>query len=61
MVRKDDYRVRASYKEVPPIFEATDDGEEFLVVNVVVSFCRVEHLGVVSHQLFPSRSFMLLV
>ena len=44
-----------------PVFESSDDGEEFLVVDIVVSFCGVEGLGVVSHWSFSSCPFMLLV
>ena len=61
MVRKDDYRVRASYKEVPPIFEASDDGQKFSVVDVVVLFGRVECLGVVPYRPLSLRSFVFLV
>ena len=61
VVRKDDNRVGASHKEVPPVLEASDDGQEFSVVDVVVSFGGVECLGVVSHWPFSPCSFMFLV
>ena len=61
VVRKDDYRVGASHEEVPPIFEASDDGQEFSVVNVVVSFGGVECLGVIAYRSFSLRSFVFLV
>ena len=61
MVREDDYWVGASYEEVSPIFEASNDGQEFSVVDVVVSFGWVECLGVVSHRPLSLRSFMFLV
>ncbi len=61
MVREDDYWVGASCEEVSPVFEASDDGQEFSVVDVVVSFGRVEGLGVVSHRSFSLRSFVFLI
>ncbi len=61
MVRKDEYWVGASYEEVSPVFEASDDGQELSVVDVVVSFGGVERLGVVSYRSFSLRSFVFLV
>ncbi len=61
VVRKDDYRVGASHEEVSPVFEASDDGQEFSVIDVIVSFGGVERLGVVSYQSFSLRSFVFLV
>ena len=61
MVCEDDYWVGASYEEVSPIFEASDDGQEFSVVDVVVSFGRVECLGVVSYWSLPLCFFVFLV
>ena len=61
MVRKDDHWVGVSYKEVSPIFEAADDGQEFSVVNVIVSFGGVECLGVISYRSFSPRFFVFLV
>ena len=61
MVRKDEHWVGASYEEVPPVFEAADDGQEFLVVNIIVSFGGVERLGVVSHRSLSLRFFVFLV
>ncbi len=61
MVCEDDNWVGATDKEVPPVFEASDDGQEFSVVDVVVSFCRVERLGVVSYRSFSSCPFVFLV
>ncbi len=61
MVREDDNRVGASDEEVPPIFEASDNGQEFLVVDVIVSFGGVKCLGVVSHRSFSPRPFVFLV
>ena len=52
VVREDDYWVGASDKEVPPVFEASNDGQEFSVVNVVVSFGGIECLGVVPYRPF---------
>jgi len=61
VVRKDDYRVGTSHEEVPPIFEASDDGQEFSVVNIVVSFGGIECLGVIPYWSFSLRSFVFLV
>jgi len=46
---------------VSPIFEASDDGQEFSVVDVVVLFGRVKCLGVIPHWSLSLGSFMFLV
>ena len=61
MVRKDEHWVGASHKEVSPVFEASDDGQELLVVDIVVSFGGVECLGVISHWSLSLGSFVFLV
>ena len=61
MVREDDYRVGTSDEEVSPVFEASNDGQEFSVVDVVVSFGGVKRLGVISHWSFLFRFFVFLV
>jgi len=61
VVRKDDHRVGAPHKEVPPIFEASDDGQEFSVVDVIVSLGGIECLGVVSYRSFLLGPFVFLV
>ncbi len=61
VVREDDDWVGASYEEVSPVFKASDDGQEFSVIDVIVSFGRVECLGVVSHWSFSFSPFMFLV
>ncbi len=61
VVRKDDDWVGASNKEVSPIFEASDNGQKFSVIDVVVLFGRVKCLGVVSYGSLPPRSFVFLV
>ena len=61
VVREDDDWVGAPDEEVSPIFKASDDGQEFSVIDVVVSFGGVECLGVVSYRSFSSRSFVFLV
>jgi len=61
VVREDDYGVRASDEEVSPVFEASDDGQEFSVVDVVVLFGGVECLGVVAYWPFALCSFVFLV
>ncbi len=61
MVRKDDDWVGAPNEEVSPIFEASDDGQEFSVVDVIVLFGGVKCLGVVSYGSLPPRPFVFLV
>ncbi len=61
MVREDDYWVGASDEEVPPVFEASNDGQEFSVIDVVVSFGGVERLGVIPYRPFSLRPFVFLV
>ncbi len=61
MVCEDDHRVGASDEQVSPVFKAADNGKEFPVIDVVVSFCGVEGLGVVSYWPFSSCLFVFLV
>jgi len=61
MVREDDNWVGASDKEVPPIFKASDNGQEFLVVDVVVPFGGVKCLGVVPYRSLLPCPFVFLV
>ncbi len=61
MVREDDNWVGAPNEEVSPVFKASDDGQEFSVIDVIVSFGGIECLGVVSHRSFSPCSFVLLV
>ncbi len=61
VVREDDYGVGTSYEQVSPVFKAVDDGEELLIIDVVVLFCRVESLRVVPHWSFSPHPFMFLV
>ena len=61
VVCEDHNRVGASYEEVSPVFQASNDGQEFSFINIVVSFSRVEGLGMVSHQAFLSCFLMCLV
>ncbi len=44
-----------------PVFEAADDGQELLVINIIVPFCWVECLGVVSHWPLLPCPFVFLV
>jgi hypothetical protein len=37
-------RVRIPFKVMPPYFQGTDDGEEFTIVDLVISFSGVEGL-----------------
>ena len=61
MVHEDHDWVGTAYKEVSPIFQASDYGQEFPVVDIVVLFGQVKGLGVVSHWMFWSCFFMFLV
>ncbi len=61
VVCEDDNWVGASDEEVSPVFEASDDGQEFSVIDVVVSFSGIECLGMVSHRSFLSCPLMFLV
>ena len=45
VVGEDLYRERGSVEVVLPGLQGTDDGKEFLVIDVVVSFCWGEQLG----------------
>ena len=42
MVSEDLYRERGPVEVVPPGFQGMDDGKEFSVIDVVVSFCQGE-------------------
>ena len=42
MVSEDLYRERGSMEVVLPGFQGMDDGEEFSVIDVIVSFCQGE-------------------
>ena len=44
-----------------PVFKAANDGQEFSVVDIIVSFGRVERLRMVSDGSLLPRSFMFLV
>jgi hypothetical protein len=44
MIGEHNDRVRVSFKVVPPCFQGTDNGKEFLVVDLVASFGGVEGL-----------------
>ena len=61
VVREDDDWMGAPDEEVSPVFKASNDGQEFSVIDVVVSFGGVECLRVVSHWSFSPCPFMFLV
>ena len=42
------YLVHGSFEMVTPFFESADNGQEFAVVNIIVSFSRIETFGVES-------------
>ena len=44
MVSEDLYRERGSVEVVSPRLQGTDDGKEFSVIDVIVTFCRGERL-----------------
>ena len=45
MVSEDLYRERGSVEVVLPTLQGMDDGKEFSVIDVIVSFCQGERLG----------------
>ena len=45
MVGKDLYWEGRAMEVVSPGFKGTDDGKEFAIVNIIVSFCLRERLG----------------
>ena len=45
VVSRDLDRERGTVEVMPPGLQGMDDGEEFLVIDVVVPFCRDERLG----------------
>ncbi len=51
MVREDDDWVGAPDEEVSPVFKALNNGQEFSVINVIVSFSGVKCLGVTTATL----------
>jgi hypothetical protein len=51
MVRENGNRKGGACKEVPPIVEPSDNSEEFAVVDIVVLFSIIEHLGVIADGL----------
>ena len=61
MVRKDDDWVGAPNEKMSPIFKASDNGQEFSVVDIVVSFGGVKCLGVVPYRPLSPRPFVFLV
>src|SRR6266436_7366422 len=61
VVHEDDDWVGAPDEEVPPVFETSNNGQKFSVVDVIVSFSGVECLGVVSYRPLLPCSFMFLV
>jgi hypothetical protein len=50
MISPDDNRLigRSGAEQVGPMAEGTDDGEEFLVVDLVVHFYRGQGLGIIA-------------
>jgi hypothetical protein len=48
VVSENDYRVRVSSKKVSPSFGRTNDGEEFTIVDLIVTLCWSQTLGEVA-------------
>jgi hypothetical protein len=44
MIGEHDDRVRVPFKVVPPCFQGMDNGEEFPIINLVISFSGIEGL-----------------
>jgi hypothetical protein len=54
MIGEYDHRVRVPFEVVSPCFQGMDDGEEFTVVNLVISFGEVKGLQEVSARVICS-------
>ena len=39
MIREDFNGVRGAFQEMSPILQSTDDGQEFMIVDIVVLLC----------------------
>jgi len=61
VVCEDHNWVGASYEEMLPVFQAFNNGQEFLVIDVIVSFGGVKGLGMVPYWAFPSCFLVCLV
>jgi hypothetical protein len=48
MICEYDDRVRIPFKIMPPCFQGTDDGKEFMIVNLIISFGGVKGLRKIS-------------
>ena len=44
MISEDDNRVRVPFEVVSPCLESADYRKEFSIIDLIVSFCRVEGL-----------------
>ena len=49
MVGNDINRKGGTFQVMPPCLESLEDGEKFLVVDVVIQFCRSESAGMESN------------
>src|SRR6267154_5197761 len=54
MVGEDNDRVWVPFEVMAPSFQGSDDGKEFPIVNLIVSFCGVKGLGKVSAGMIRS-------
>jgi hypothetical protein len=54
MIGEHDNRVRVPFEVVPPSFQGADDCEEFTIVDLVISFSRVEGLREVTARVICS-------
>jgi hypothetical protein len=54
MIGEYDDRVRVPFKVMPPCFQSTDNGKEFSIVDLVVSFSGVKGLRKVSARVICS-------
>ena len=59
VVSEDGDRMRGSCEEVSPVVKASDNSEEFMVVDVIVAFGLVECFRVVAHRLLFSLTIFL--
>ena len=59
VVGEDGDRMRGSGKEMSPVVEASDHGEEFAVMDVIVAFGLIECFRMVTHSLVFSSAVFL--
>jgi len=61
VIHEDQDQMGAPYEEVSPVFQTSDDGQKFSVIDIIISFSGIEGLGVVPYWALSSGLFMCLV